>query len=145
MLGVEQAVGSGRIWTHWVWFECLSGCVRGHSNMFMCSVELSLKKLKSAGACWKEPVVQFVQLLTLPSVGFVFLVFVISPDKIKQRWDRIYFCGHPSVTPGQADQVKGQLLPLVVNRTHTNVIKSLFALLCHLKNARCFYFFFLTH
>lgn len=37
MLGVERAAGYGRIWTRWVWFECLSGRVRGHSDMFVFS------------------------------------------------------------------------------------------------------------
>lgn len=37
MLSVKQSTGSGHIWTRWVWFECLSGRVRGHSNMFVFS------------------------------------------------------------------------------------------------------------
>lgn len=72
---------------------------------------------------------------------FLCFVFVIFPDNTEQRWDLIYFCGQPSETPGQADQFKGQLLPLVVNRIHTDAIKSPSALLCHLKNAWWGFFF----
>lgn len=115
MLGVERAAGYGRIWTRWVWFECLSGRVRGHSEMFVFSGTVEEMKV---GRCRLEPKASTgpvcpVSHLSNRQFCSPRLVFLISSDKTEQTLteDLIYFGGRPSEAAGHADQVKGQLLP----------------------------------